>query len=46
MESRSARLSRIRGRFRSEKPAERKALWREVADGLHLAGRVPILARW
>jgi MFS family permease len=36
-------VSRIRGRFRSGKPAERKALWREVADGLQFVWRVPIL---
>jgi hypothetical protein len=36
-------VSRIRGRFRSEKAAERKALWREVADGLQFVWRVPIL---
>ncbi len=36
-------VSRIRGRFRLEKAVERKALWREVADGLQLVWRVPIL---
>ena len=36
-------VSRIRGRFRSETPVERKALWREVADGLQFVWRVPIL---
>ncbi|HEY3732834.1 MAG TPA: MFS transporter [Streptosporangiaceae bacterium] len=36
-------VSRIRGRFRPEKAVERKALWREVADGLQLVWRVPIL---
>jgi len=36
-------VSRIRGRFRPEKAAGRKALWREVADGLQLVWRVPIL---
>jgi MFS family permease len=36
-------VSRIRGRFRSERTVERKALWREVADGLRLVWRVPIL---
>jgi MFS family permease len=36
-------VSRIRGRFKPEQAAERKALWREVADGLHLVWRVPIL---
>ena len=36
-------VSRIRGRFRPERAAERKALWREVADGLRLAWQVPLL---
>jgi MFS family permease len=36
-------VSRLRGRFRPEKPAERKALWREVGDGLRIVWRVPIL---
>ena len=36
-------VSRIRGRFLAEKAVERKALWREVADGLQLVWRVPIL---
>jgi MFS family permease len=36
-------VSRIRGRFRPEKTAGRKALWREVADGLRLVWQVPIL---
>jgi MFS family permease len=36
-------VSRIRGRFRPENAAGRQALWREVADGLHLVWRVPIL---
>jgi MFS family permease len=36
-------VSRIRGRFRSEKAVGRKALWREVADGLQFVWRVPIL---
>jgi hypothetical protein len=36
-------VSRIRGRFRSDKTIERKALWREVTDGLRLVWRVPIL---
>jgi MFS family permease len=35
-------VSRIRGRFRP-KAAGRKALWREVADGLRLVWRVPVL---
>jgi MFS family permease len=36
-------VQRIRGRFRPKQAAERKALWREVADGLHLVWQVPIL---
>jgi len=36
-------VSRIRGRFRPEQAAWRKALWREVADGLRLVWQVPIL---
>lgn len=36
-------VSRIRGRFSSEKAVERKALWREVADGLQFVWQVPIL---
>jgi MFS family permease len=36
-------VSRIRGRFRPEQTAERKGLWREVADGLRLVWQVPIL---
>jgi MFS family permease len=36
-------VSRIRGRFRPKRAAERKALWREVADGLELVWQVPIL---
>jgi len=36
-------VKRIRGRFRPEQAAERKALWREVADGLRLVWQVPIL---
>ena len=36
-------VKQIRGRFRPEKAAERKALWREVADGLRLVWQVPIL---
>ncbi len=36
-------VSRIRGRFRPEKTPGRKALWREVADGLRLVWQVPIL---
>ena len=36
-------VNRIRGRFRPEQAAGRKALWREVADGLHLVWRVAVL---
>ncbi len=36
-------VRQIRGRFRPERAPERKALWREVADGLQLVWRVPIL---
>jgi MFS family permease len=36
-------VSRIRGRFRPKQAAERKALWREVGDGLELLWQVPIL---
>ena len=36
-------VSRIQGRFRPRQAAERKALWREVADGLALVWQVPIL---
>jgi MFS family permease len=36
-------VSRIRGRFRPDNAAGRKALWREVADGLQLVWQVPIL---
>jgi len=39
----SGTVNRLRGRFRPENAAERKALWREVADGLQLVWRVPIL---
>jgi hypothetical protein len=39
----SGTVSRIRGRFRSDGAAERKGLWREVADGLQFVWRVPIL---
>jgi MFS family permease len=38
-----ATVRRIRGRFRPEKAAARKALWREVADGLQLVWQVPVL---
>jgi MFS family permease len=36
-------VSRISGRFRPKQAAERKPLWREVADGLELLWQVPIL---
>ena len=36
-------LSRIRGQFRPRQAAARKALWREVGDGLRLAWQVPVL---
>jgi MFS family permease len=36
-------VSRIRGRFRPQQAAARKALWREVGDGLELVWQVPIL---
>jgi MFS family permease len=36
-------VSRIRGRFSPGKAAERKSLWREVADGLRFAWQVPIV---
>jgi MFS family permease len=36
-------VRRIRGRFRPKQVAERKALWREVGDGLELVWQVPIL---
>ncbi|WP_217241575.1 MFS transporter [Streptomyces sp. AC555_RSS877] len=36
-------VSRIRGKFRPEKAAVRKSLWREVTDGLQLVWQVPIL---
>ena len=39
----SGTVNRIRGRFRPENAAARKALWREVADGLQLVWRVPVL---
>jgi MFS family permease len=39
----SGTVRQIRGRFRAEQEAERKALWREVADGLQLVWQVPIL---
>ena len=36
-------MSRIRGKFRAEPSGDRKALWREVADGLRLVWRQPLL---
>jgi MFS family permease len=39
----AAAVSRIRGRFRAESSGNRKTLWREVVDGLHLVWRVPLL---
>jgi MFS family permease len=36
-------VSRIRGRFRPQQLVERKALWREVADGLRIVWQVPLL---
>lgn len=39
----AAGVSRIRGKFRAEPSDGRKALWREVADGLHLVWRNPLL---
>jgi MFS family permease len=36
-------VSRIRGKFRAERSGERKALWREVTDGLHLVWHQPLL---
>jgi MFS family permease len=36
-------VNRIRGRFRPENAAGHKALWQEVAEGLQLVWRVPIL---
>lgn len=36
-------VSQIRGRFRPEDATGRKALWREVADGLRFVWRVPVL---
>jgi MFS family permease len=38
-----ATVSRIRGQFRPKKAAPRKALWREVADGILLVWQVPLL---
>jgi MFS family permease len=39
----AAAVSRIRGRFRAEPSGGRKALWREVIDGLHLVWQNPLL---
>ena len=39
----SGTVNRIRGRFQPQNTAGRKALWREVADGLQLVWQVPIL---
>ena len=36
-------LGRIRGQFRPKKTADRKALWREVADGLRIVWQLPVL---
>jgi MFS family permease len=36
-------VSRIRGRFQPERSSERKSLWQEVADGLRLVWRNPLL---
>ena len=36
-------VSRIRGKFRAERSRDRKALWREVIDGLHLVWQHPLL---
>jgi MFS family permease len=36
-------VSRIRGRFRPKQTVERKALWREVVDGLQIVWQVPLL---
>ena len=38
-----AAVSRIRGTFRPGRSGGSKALWREVADGLHLVWRNPLL---
>lgn len=39
----AAVVSRIRGKFRAEPSGDRKALWREVIDGLHLVWHNPLL---
>jgi MFS family permease len=36
-------VSRIRGRFGPKQSVERKALWREVGDGLRIVWQVPLL---
>jgi MFS family permease len=36
-------VSRVRGKFRAEPSGGRKALWREVIDGLHLVWHNPLL---
>ena len=36
-------VSRIRGKFLAERSRDRKALWREVSDGLHLVWQHPLL---
>jgi MFS family permease len=38
-----ALVSRIRGRFRPEGDRERRGLWREIADGVRLVVRNPLL---
>jgi MFS family permease len=38
-----ATVSRIRGRFGPKQTVERKALWREVADGLRAVWQAPLL---
>jgi MFS family permease len=39
----AAAVSRIRGKFRAEPSSDRKALWREAIDGLHLVWHNPLL---
>jgi MFS family permease len=39
----AAAVSRIRGKFKAEPSSDRKALWREAFDGLHLVWRNPLL---
>ncbi len=36
-------VSRIRGRFRAEPSGGRKALWREIVEGLRAVWRIPLL---